>query len=99
VATLRVLGYGPWQIGNLLLRENIIITLVGTAIGMPLGYGLTVLMAWSYASELFRFPVVSTPGTWIATLVLAVMFGLLAHLFVQRAVHRMDWLEALQAKE
>lgn len=99
VATLRVLGYGPWQIGNLLLRENMIITLVGTLLGMPLGYGLTVLMAWSYESELFRFPVVSTPGTWIATLVLAVMFGLLAHLFVQRAVHRMDWLEALQAKE
>ncbi|MHC4399507.1 MAG: ABC transporter permease [Planctomycetota bacterium] len=99
VATLRVLGYGPWQIGSLLLRESMIITVLGTLLGMPLGYGLSVVVAEAYNTELFRFPVVSTPGTWIWTLVLAVFFALAAHLLVQRKIHRMDWLEALQAKE
>lgn len=99
VATLRVLGYGPWQIGTLLLRESMIVTLSGTCLGMPLGYGLAVLTALAYDTELFRFPVVATPGTWIWTIILAVFFALGAHLFVQRAVHKMDWLEALQAKE
>ncbi len=99
VATLRVLGYGPWQIGTLLLRESMIVTLVGTLLGMPLGYVLSVLISEMYDTELFRFPVVATPGTWIWTVVLAVLFGLSAHLFVQRTIHRMDWLEALQAKE
>ncbi len=99
VATLRVLGYGPWRVGSLLLRENMIVTLVGTVLGMPIGYGLSVLSSWAYDTELFRFPVVSTPGTWIRTVALAVLFGLSAHLFVQRAIHRMNWLEALQAKE
>jgi len=99
VATLRVLGYGPWRVGSLLLRESMIVTLVGTVLGMPIGYGLSVLSSWAYDTELFRFPVVSTPGTWIRTVALAVLFGLSAHLFVQRAIHRMNWLEALQAKE
>ena len=99
VATLRVLGYGPWRVGSLLLRESMIVTLVGTVLGMPIGYGLSVLSSWAYDTELFRFPVVSTPGTWIWTVALAVLFGLSAHLFVQRAIHRMNWLEALQAKE
>ena len=99
VATLRVLGYGPWQIGSLLLRESMIVTLLGTLAGMPIGYLLTVGMAASYNSEMFRFPVIVSSSTWILTFVLAVLFGLLAHLFVQRAIHRMDWLEALQAKE
>ena len=99
VATLRVLGYGPWQIGSLLLRESLIVTLIGTVLGMPLGYALSVLVAAAYDTEMFRFPVVSSAGTWIWTLVLAVLFALLAHLAVQRAVHHMDWLEALQAKE
>ena len=99
VATLRVLGYGPWQIGSLLFRESMIVTLVGTALGMPLGYLLTVLTSMAYDSEMFRFPVVHSPGTWIWTLLLAVLFGVAAHLFVQREIHRMDWLEALQAKE
>ena len=99
VATLRVLGYGPWQIGSLLLRESMIVTLVGTALGMPIGYLLAVATSMAYDTEMFRFPVVSSASTWVWTVVLAVVFGLLAHLFVQRAIHRMDWLEALQAKE
>ncbi|MBN2476532.1 MAG: ABC transporter permease [Pirellulales bacterium] len=99
VATLRVLGYGPWQIGSLLLRESLIVTLIGTVLGMPLGYFLTVLTSWAYDSELFRFPVYATPRTWVWTLLLAVLFTLSAHLAVQRAIHKMDWLEALQAKE
>lgn len=99
VATLRVLGYGPWQIGSLLLRESLIVTLIGTLLGMPLGYGLSVLVARAYDTEMFRFPVVCSAGTYIWTAVAAVVFTLLAHLGVQRAVHRTDWLEALQAKE
>jgi len=99
VATLRVLGYGPWQVGSLLLRESVIVTLIGTVAGMPIGYLLTVLVARAYHSEMFRFPVVSSTGTWVWTLGAAVLFALVAHLAVQRAVHRMDWLEALQAKE
>ena len=64
-----------------------------------LGYLLAGITSVAYDTELFRFPVVSTPATWIWTLVLAVLFGLSAHLLVQIAVHRMDWLGALQAQE
>lgn len=99
VATLRVLGYSPWQVGTLLLRESLIVSLVGSVLGMPLGYLLTVLVARLYESEMFRFPVVSSAGTWIWTAVLAVVFTLTAHLLVERAVHRIDWLEALKAQE
>ncbi|MBN1591607.1 MAG: FtsX-like permease family protein, partial [Pirellulales bacterium] len=99
LATLRVLGYGPWKLGSLLLRESMITTLLGAILGMPLGYGLTMAVARMYASDLFRFPVVSNATVWIATAALAVVYGLSAHLFVQAAVHRMDWLEALQTKE
>ena len=77
----------------------VIVTLLGTILGMPIGYLLTVGMAMGYDSELFRFPVILSPGTLVLTLAMAVLFGTLAHLFVQRSIHRMDWLEALKAKE
>ncbi len=99
LATLRVLGYGPWHIGSLMLRESLMVTVAGTLLGMPLGYLLTVLMARAYESELFRLPVVDGPEVYLGTLVLGILFALLAHLFVQRSIHRTDWLEALQAKE
>lgn len=99
LATLRVLGYGPWMIGSLLLRESVIVSIVGTLVGMPLGFLLTVALAQVYDSEMFRFPVVSTVGVYVGTLALGAIFTLAAHLFVQRSVNRTDWLEALQAKE
>jgi putative ABC transport system permease protein len=99
LATLRVLGYGPWQVGSLMLRESLVVTLVGAVLGMPIGYLLTVGAAAIYESEMFRFPVVYSVGTFGWTIVLAVVFTFGAHLFVQYSVHKMNWLEALQAKE
>ncbi len=99
LATLRVLGYGPWHIGSLLLRESLMTTLLGTVLGMPVGYMLTELTAQAYASDTFRLPVLSSPGMWLATLLLAVFFWFLAHLAVQRVIHQMDWLEALKVSE
>lgn len=99
MATLRVLGYGPWQIGSLLLRESLFTTLLGSLLGMPLGYLLTWWVAVEYESDLFRLPIVTSANTWNRTLVLAVAFALLAHLFVQRAIHKMAWLDALKTQE
>jgi len=99
LAALRVLGYGPWQIGSLLLRESGITTLLGTLLGMPLGYGLTLLTARAYASDLFRLPIITDAGIWIWTVALSVVFWLLSHLAVQREIHRMDWLDALKVGE
>jgi putative ABC transport system permease protein len=99
LATLRVLGYGPWQVGNLLLRESLITTILGTFLGMPLGYLLTAWTAMEYESEMFRLPVVASAETWGRAIVLALVFALLAHLFVQRAIHKMDWLDALKTQE
>ena len=42
VATLRVLGYGAWQIGGFFLRESMIINVLGTLLRLSAG-----LFAWS----------------------------------------------------
>jgi putative ABC transport system permease protein len=99
IATLRVLGYGPWKIGSLLFRESMITTLLGTFLGMPLGYLLTVVNAEAYASDMFRLPILTNSRIWISTLAYAILFGLLTHLAVQRAIHKMDWLDALKVQE
>jgi putative ABC transport system permease protein len=98
-ATLRVLGYGPWQVGSLLLREALITSLAGAALGLPLGYLLSIVTAEMYASDMFRIPVIAPPGLWLVTMLLALFFALATHLFVQRAVHKMDWLDALKTQE
>ncbi|NIP84086.1 MAG: FtsX-like permease family protein, partial [Planctomycetales bacterium] len=82
VATLEVLGYTPWQIGGLFLRESALVNLSGAVIGLPLGYLLTQLLAWYYDTELFRFPVIWSTEIVTKALLLAMTFTLLAHLIV-----------------
>ena len=99
VATLRVLGYGNWQIGALFLRESMVVNMLGTVLGMPLGYGLATYISTKYDTEMFRFPVIAPPGIWLQTVALAILFGLLAHAVVQRDIHKMNWRDALNVKE
>ena len=67
IATLRVLGYTPWQVGGLFLRESMVINFFGTLLGLPLGYCLAMLMSVIYDTEMFRFPLISPPPVWINT--------------------------------
>jgi putative ABC transport system permease protein len=99
VATFRVLGYSPWQVGGLFLKESLLVNTAGTLLGLPLGYQLTEAMAAAYETEMFRIPVVAPPWVWGVTLALSIVFGLAAHMFVQRAIHQMNWREALNVKE
>jgi putative ABC transport system permease protein len=99
VATFLALGYTPWRIGGLFLRESMLTNMTGALLGLPLGYGLTWLTAVSYNSDLMRLPVVSAPWIWITSLGAAVVFALAAHLVVQLRIHSMDCREALQVKE
>jgi putative ABC transport system permease protein len=99
VATMRVLGYGPWQIGNLFLRESMVVNLLGTLLGMPLGYKLCEALALSYENDLFRIPVVTKPWIWVSVFLLAVAFGLVAHAVVQRKIFTADWQDELKVKE
>jgi putative ABC transport system permease protein len=99
IATLTVLGYTPWQIGGYFLRESMTLNLTGVLLGFPLGYLLVWYMTVVYNTEMFRFPLEMPPKVWLQTMASAVVFGLLSHIFVQRAVSTMDWREALNVKE
>lgn len=99
VATFCALGYTRWQVGSIFLRESLLTCLPGTVLGLPVGYGLTWLTAFSYNNDIVRLPVVIAPWIFATTLVSAVLFALAAHSVVQWTIIRMNLLEALQVKE
>jgi putative ABC transport system permease protein len=99
VATLQVLGYGPWQVGALFLRESMTVNLAGTLLGLPLGFLLNYGIVSAYDTEMFRIPIVDPSKVWVVVTGLGIAFGLAAHLVVQWSIHRMDWLDALKTRE
>ena len=100
VATFMAIGYTPWQVGTMFLRESLVVNTVGTLLGLPFGYALVKLTSLAYReNEMFRLPVVSAPWVWAATICLAFVFTLMAHAVVQRHIHQMNYIEALKVKE
>ena len=100
VATMRVMGYTEYQVGGYFLRESFVINALGTLLGLPVGYALTLWLTYvRFDTEMFRFPLVSPPLAWLGVIGLAIVFCFAAHGFVQRAINRLDWREALNVKE
>jgi len=99
VATLRAIGYGPWRVGRMFLRESLLVNTAGSLLGLPAGYWLMRLVAFAYNNDLIRLPVITAPWVWWTTMGLSVVFALVAHVFVQWRITKMDFLEALKVKE
>jgi len=99
VATLLVLGYDPWTVGAMFLREMALVNLVGILCGLPIGYGLTYLAAWAFETELARLPIVAPLWIYAACIGIGLGFSFAAHLFVQRQISRMDWLDVMKTQE
>ncbi len=71
LATLRVLGFRTGEITYLLFGEAALLVLLALPVGALLGWGLTSLMAASFATELFRVPVVVRADTYAYAVLVA----------------------------
>ena len=99
IATFRVLGYRPSEIGAMFLRENMIQYGIGAIMGLPLGWWLLWSINSQYTNDMYAVPTIVEPMSWIKTVLLSFGFILGAHFFVRRAIRKLDWENALSMKE
>ena len=100
VATFRAMGYGPWEVGGLVLAREPGRQLVGTLLGLAVWLlsgradiaGLCPERPDSVAGGQ------CSVGLDRARSSLSLVFALCAHAVVQWRVHRMDYLEALKVQ-
>jgi putative ABC transport system permease protein len=99
LASLRVLGFTRGEISLILLGELAALTLAAVPFGVAIGYGLCVLIATSFNSEVYRVPLVvsSRMAAWatLATLAAAAVSGLV----VRRRLDRLDLVAVLKVRE
>ncbi|MEK9661137.1 MAG: ABC transporter permease [Alphaproteobacteria bacterium] len=71
----------------------------GLAIGCVAGWGLSLLIAAAFDTELFRIPLVVVPSTYGYGVVGALITGLVSALLVRRLLDRIDLIAALKTRE
>jgi putative ABC transport system permease protein len=99
IATYRVLGYTAAEIGRIFLRESLVVNLAGATVGLAVGYWAAMSYGLSFDFDTIRFPLMIRPASFVWAWMLGLLFTLLAHLPVQGAIRRLDWLEALNIRE
>lgn len=99
MATLRTMGYYNYEVGRLFLRENLLTNIIGTLFGLPLGYWLLVSSMKAFETDAYSFPASLSNASYVYTLLLAVLFVLLSHLFVIKKLRGQNWVEAMSLKE
>jgi len=98
-ATMLALGFSAAEVAAMFLWELLLVCLAGLAVGLPLGYGLAVLLSIFYDTEYFRMPVVAPPLVWIGTVVLTLGAAFVSFAVAVLALVRSRWQEWLKVFE
>lgn len=99
LATLRVLGFSRGEISYILLGEVALLAVLALPLGCLLGRGLTIIMASSFDTELFRVPLMIEPSTFGMAMLIAVAATVVSAGLVRRRVDRLDLVEVLKTRE
>jgi putative ABC transport system permease protein len=99
LASLRVLGFTRGEISTVLLGELAVLTLAALPLAVVIGQGLTAVIVELFESEIYRFPVGTTPQVmaWSALTVIAA--SLASGLVVRRRLDRLDLVAVLKIRE
>ena len=98
LATLKVLGFRDKKIGSLLISQNVWLTILGVAIGLPAGIAVVAVLLQALAGEYELYMVIG-PMTVIFSVALTFGVSLAVGWMVARKNRKIDMVEALKSGE
>ncbi|MBK6726412.1 MAG: ABC transporter permease [Xanthomonadales bacterium] len=99
LASLRVLGFTRGEVAYVLIGELAVLVLLSIPLGFLTGYMLSVYMATSMQSELFRIPVLISAETYGFAALAMLGSTVLSAWIVQRRVAHLDLIGVLKTRE
>lgn len=99
LASLRVLGFTRREVASLLFGEQAAINVLGTPLGLVMGLGLAYWIAIGFKSELYRFPVVVMPRTYLFAATVILLAGVVAGAMMRRRIYNLDLVSVLKTRE
>lgn len=98
MATLKVVGFRDNKIGKILYNQNLLISIIGIIIGIPLGILTLSSMLKSLASEYEMKMSIGIPS-YLFTIILTLSMSLFVSGMIARKNRKIDMVEALKYQE
>ena len=99
IATIKVLGFYRRESADYILRENIVLTVIGAIAGIFLGIGLHRFVMSRIVVDMVYFPVHITVLSYVYSVVLTLFFTILINLIMSFRMDRVNMAESLKAVE
>ena len=99
MATLKVLGFFDKEVHHYVNREMMVLTMMGVALGLPLGRFVGGLLTAALNMPALYFEVECKPLSYVIAAVATMAFALLVQLLVNPVLDRIDPISSLKSVE
>lgn len=99
LASLRVLGFTRGEVSGVLLGELLVQLMLAVPMGCGLGYLFALAAIQNVDTELYRFPLIINPGTYLVAVSVVLVAGVVTGLLVRRKVDHLDLVAVLKTRE
>ena len=99
LASLRVLGFTREEVGRILYNENVLLGVVGIALGLPFGYLQCKGLVNAFDTEMYRLPFHIQPRTYLISIIATTFFIGISNFAVRHKIHTLDLIETLKERE
>lgn len=99
IATVEVLGFYPGETDSYVLRENLVLTILASLIGIPLGNLFHSAVMNQIIVKNMVFDIHIRPVSYLLAVLITVLFGLVVNLAMRRYIRRIPMAESLKAVE
>ena len=99
IATIKVLGFYAPEVGAYVFRENLVLTLIGSLVGIPLGIWLHSFVMRQLSFDMVSFHVVVHPLSFVISVVMTFVFAFGVDLVMRPRLAKINMVESLKAIE
>ncbi len=99
IATIKVLGFYAPEVGAYVFRENLVLTLLGSIAGIPMGIWLHSFVMGQLSFDMVSFHVVILPLSFLFSVAMTFVFAFAVDLFMRPRLEKINMVESLKAIE
>lgn len=99
IATIKVLGFYAPEVGAYVFRENLVLTLLGSLVGIPLGIWLHGFVMRQLSFDMVSFHVVIHPLSFLIAVAMTFVFAFGVDLVMRPKLAKINMVESLKAIE
>lgn len=99
IATVQVLGFYTKETESYVLRENVVLSVLASFIGLPLGIVFHTIVMSMVKIDLVAFNMIIDPTSYIYAVIGTVIFALIVNVIMRRQIGKIHMAESLKAVE